>query len=143
MDENFESWPSGIKRTKPRESMLTVLRNAEKPLSSIEIFTEIQKDIKTVALSTIYRSLELFVKKGTVTKFAIMNNEVAVYEFNRSQHNHYAVCLGCREIFPLKYCPLEKVLPEMVDDGFNIKGHNLEVYGYCKECIKNDVMAGA
>ncbi len=135
MDDNFESWPSGIKRTKPREKMIDVLKNVEKPLSAAEIFTEVQKDIKNVALSTVYRSLELFVKKGTVTKLAIINNELAVYELNRSQHNHYAVCLGCREIFPLKFCPMEKILPDMVDDGFKVVGHNLEIYGYCEECI--------
>ena len=134
MNGDFESWPSGIKRTKPRESILSVLKKSEKPLSAMEIYAETQKMKQAVSLSTIYRALELFVKKGTVIKLAIMHNELAVYELNRSQHKHYAVCLGCHKILPMGYCPMEKLLPKMIDGDFEVLGHNLEVYGYCKEC---------
>lgn len=134
MDGDRKEWPSGIKRTKPRECMLSALENAEKPLSAMELCIEIQKTKQSVSLSTIYRSLELFVAKGTVTKLTIMHNELAVYELNRSQHKHYAVCLGCHKALPISYCPMEKLLPKMINDDFKVLGHNLEVYGYCRDC---------
>ncbi len=132
--ENLESWPAGIIKTKHRERMLFVLKNAAKPLSAMEIWAEIKKNNPPSSLSTVYRSLEQFIKKGVITKLTIMNHELAVYELTRSQHKHYAVCWGCQKMFPMEYCPVEQSLPEMIGDGFQVKGHNLEIYGYCREC---------
>ncbi|WP_018211911.1 transcriptional repressor [Desulfitobacterium hafniense] len=128
------NWPAGVKRTKPRESVLSVLEHAPKPLSAVEICSEIEKEGESPWLSTIYRILELFVKKGVVVKLAVLNNEMALYELNRFQHKHYAICLGCHKIVTMNNCPMEKFIPKIEDDGFRVLGHNLEVYGYCREC---------
>lgn len=127
-------WPSGLKRTKPRERVLCVLGRSDKPLSAVEICSEIEKSGEAPWLSTVYRILELFVNMGLVVKIAIMNSETARYELNRSQHKHYAVCLSCHNISSMDNCPLEKFTPKINDDDFHVVGHNLEIYGYCKKC---------
>ena len=134
MKEESNSWPSGLKKTKPRESVLSVLEHAKRPLSAMEICAEVEKDGEGAWLSTVYRILELFVKKGVVVKIAVMNNETALYELNRFQHKHYAVCLGCRKILTMDNCPMEKFIPKIQDSEFHVLGHNLEIYGYCKDC---------
>ena len=134
MKEVSNSWPSGVKKTKPRESVLYVLEHADKPLSAMEICSEIEKGGESAWLSTVYRILELFVNKGVVVKIAVMNNEMALYELNRFQHKHYAVCLGCHKIVTMDNCPMERFIPKIKDDDFRVMGHNLEVYGYCRQC---------
>lgn len=134
MKEISNNWPSGLKRTKPRERVLSVLEQAQKPLSAMEICSGIEKGGESAWLSTVYRILELFVKKGMVVKVAIMNNEMALYELNRFQHKHYAVCMGCQKIISMDNCPMEKFVPKIQDKDFRVIGHNLEVYGYCKNC---------
>ena len=54
-----------------------------------------KEDGNSAWISTVYRILELFVKKGVVIKTNVMNNEMAVYELNRFKHKHYAVCMNC------------------------------------------------
>ena len=127
-------WPSGLKRTKPREQVLAVLEQAAKPLSAMEICSEIEKNGESAWLSTVYRILELFVNKGMALKIAMMNSDMALYELNRYQHKHYAVCMSCQKIFPMENCPMEKFIPKIQDKDFRVIGHNLEVYGYCKDC---------
>ena len=134
MKEAGEGWPSGLKKTKAREGVLSVLEGADKPLSAMEIYAEIKKNGESAWLSTVYRILELFVKKGVVVKIAIMNNEMAHYELNRFQHKHYAVCLGCHKIISMDNCPMEKFIPKIEDDNFHVIGHNIELYGYCGKC---------
>lgn len=134
MKEKQNDWPTGLKKTKPRESVLSVLEHAEKPLSAMDICSQIEKDGNTVWLSTIYRILELLVKKNVVVKLTVMNSEMAVYELNRFQHRHYAVCLSCRKIVSMDNCPMEKFVPRLQDNDFHVTGHNLEIYGYCKNC---------
>lgn len=134
MKEVQNNWPSGLKRTRQRECVISVLEHAKKPLNAMEICSEVGKGKDSVWLSTVYRILELFVKKGVVTKIAVMNNEMAFYELNRFQHKHYAVCISCRKIILMDNCPMEKFIPKLQDDNFHVMGHNLEIYGYCTDC---------
>ncbi|MPN45848.1 hypothetical protein SDC9_193423 [bioreactor metagenome] len=63
-----------------------------------------------------------------------MNQEMAVYEINHPKHKHYAVCINCHKIIKMDNCPMENFTPELEENGFRVVGHNLEIYGYCKDC---------
>ncbi|MPW26729.1 transcriptional repressor [Alkalibaculum sp. M08DMB] len=132
--EEQNIWSAGIKRTRQRESVLSVLENTDKPLSAADICSRMEKSGDTAWMSTVYRILEIFVKKGIIIKTNVINNEMAVYERNRSKHKHYAVCINCRKIIPMDNCPMEKFIPKIEDKDFHIMGHNLEVFGFCKDC---------
>ncbi|MDQ7093588.1 transcriptional repressor [Desulfosporosinus sp. PR] len=128
------NWPEGLKRTKNRESVLSVLEGSEKPLSALDIFSQIEKSGTTTWLSTVYRILEIFVKKGVAIKTNVINNEMAVYELNRFNHKHFAVCMSCHKIIAMNNCPMDQFIPKLEDKDFQIMGHNLEVYGLCGDC---------
>lgn len=131
-------YPSDLKRTKQRENILSVLKKAKKPLSATDICAEIEKEGGSAWLSTVYRTLELFEKKGIIVKISVMNNEMALYELNKFQHKHYAVCMGCNTIFPIPECPIRKSIPKIQDGDFKVVGHNLELYGYCRSCSSGE-----
>lgn len=132
------NWPAGIKRTKQRACVLSVLEHSEKPLSATDICSKIETAGEAVWLSTVYRVLEFFIKKGMVNKINMMNNEMAMYELNHSKHKHYAICMGCNKIIPMNNCPMENFIPKLEDDNFHVLGHNLELYGYCKNCYRRN-----
>jgi Fur family ferric uptake transcriptional regulator len=131
-----KNWPEGLKRTGPRERVLEVLESADKPLSASQISKLIEDGGNSSWISTVYRILELFVKKGAVKKINVMGNEVALYELNRFRHKHYAVCVSCKKIISMSNCPMEKFMPDLEDGEFHVLGHNIEVYGYCGECAR-------
>ena len=137
MKEQSREWPAGLKRTQSRACVLSVLEKAQKPMSALEICSEIEKSGKSAWLSTVYRILELFEKKGMLVKMAILGSETALYELNRFEHKHYAVCLACHKIIAMDNCPMERILPSIQDAGFRVLGHNLEIYGYCNDCDPN------
>ncbi len=134
MKEIQNNWPKGIKRTKQRESVLSVLECSEIPLSASDICSKMEISGDTAWLSTVYRVLELFVKKGVAIKTNVMNNEMAVYELNRFKHKHYAICMNCHKMIAMDNCPMEKFIPKLEDDDFHVMGHNLELFGICKDC---------
>jgi Fur family ferric uptake transcriptional regulator len=127
-------WLTGIKKTKQRQSVLSVLERSPIPLSATSIRSQAQKDGESIWLSTVYRILELFVKKGIIVKISILNNDFALYEINRFEHKHYAICLSCRKVVQMDNCPMEKFVPQLKDSDFHVTGHKVEIYGYCKEC---------
>ena len=141
--ENMK-WPEGVKWTKQRKDIFEVLRRATKPMSAYDIYQEILKDTSVdasnFAISTVYRSLSIFEEKSLVEKSVLMGSDTAVYELVDGHHKHYAVCLSCHKLVPLKHCPFEHVAHDSMEseDGeFVVTGHKLELYGYCKDCNDN------
>ena len=78
---NTTPWPEGIKKTKQREAIWSVLITADKPMTAIEIAEKLG-DSDTTWMSTIYRTLELLETKGIVTRTTLMGSDMAYYEIN-------------------------------------------------------------
>lgn len=127
-------WPEGLKKTKPREVVLSILEQAKEPLTAMEISSKIEKTGKPLWLSTIYRVLESFEEKAIVLKTTVLDNGMAVYAINRHEHTHYAVCTKCRKMVAIENCPMQALMPELEDQGFQVTGHKVEMYGFCREC---------
>ena len=134
MKDNQCAWPAGVKRTKQRKCVLSVLENSSSPLSAPEIFSQVQSEDACIWLSTVYRILDYFVTEGLVVKTTVMDSSMAFYELNHNKHKHYAVCVNCRKVIELVNCPMEKFVPEIAESDFRVLGHKVEMYGYCKEC---------
>ncbi len=134
MKDNQTALPAGIKRTKHRKSVYSVLEKSASPLSAPEIFSQVQSEDASVWLSTVYRILDCFVSEGLVVKTTVMDSSMAFYELNREKHRHYAVCVNCRKVIELVNCPMEKFVPEIAESDFRVLGHKVEISGYCKDC---------
>lgn len=121
---------AGIKTTQQRLRVLDVLEHTQTPRSVPELMQDLPED----TLSTLYRTLDLFVQKGLALRSMPTGGTMACYERNRHQHKHYAVCLGCRKMINIKHCPIADAVPELGEAGFTIMGHELEIVGYCQSC---------
>jgi len=134
-EQEQQVWPKGIKKTKQRENVLSILKASSKPVTAAEIYNNIiQEGDPSTWMSTVYRTLELFVLKGIVVKTNLTNSETAVYELNRSEHKHYAVCVSCHKIITIRNCPIKHDIPELEQSEFYVTGHHLEIFGLCREC---------
>ena len=140
-DEIVEkNWPEGVKKTRQRIDIFKVLYGNDQPLSAAEIYNTLNLEHpgESYAFSTVYRNLLAFEKAGIVVKSVLSTEDNAVYELKQATHRHYAVCLMCHIKIPIKTCPLHDIsehIEESLPD-FQITGHQLEIYGYCKECKK-------
>lgn len=134
-------YPQGIKWTKQRKNVYAVLREASEPLTAVQIYHLSEKLAEggEYALSTIYRILAAFEEKGLVSKTTWMGDGTVVYELNRGEHTHYAVCLECHKRIALQSCPFAHMHLGQDTDDFTVTGHKLELYGYCKDCRKEGV----
>ncbi len=132
-------YPEGLKWTKQRKDVYEVLWQAKEPLSVVQIFKRLdkEKEEKMYAVSTIYRILSFFEEHELVNKSTWLGEDTVVYELNRGEHTHYAVCLQCHKRIPLSHCPFAHLHPEQLEgntDEFTITAHKLELYGFCKDC---------
>ncbi len=129
-----EAWPEGLKKTKQREIVLSVLQSSPVPLTAADVYDLTRRQGNPVSLSTVYRMFESFSAKGVIQNTGMQQNGMALYAYHRRAHQHYAVCLKCSRLIPMKDCPLQSMDPELAECGFQVTGHKLEMYGYCRDC---------
>jgi Fur family ferric uptake transcriptional regulator len=124
-----------LKSTKHRNSILDVIVKAEQPVTVETIYLKLKEQGIAISLSTVYRVLEALLGRGLVVKTSINDDSKALFEINTMEHKHHLLCVKCRKMLPVEGCPLEdyvKALEEKL--GFSIKGHKLEMFGYCQSC---------
>jgi len=129
-----------IKSTKQRNLLLALLHETDSFVTAEDLYFKAKQADDTISLSTIYRILELFNKKNIVQKTTLLEDDKAVFELNHiDHHHHHLICLGCKKVIDIGQCPLgsfEKDIEATTD--FSIVDHKLEIYGYCKDCKKDN-----
>lgn len=128
---------SALRYSKPREIILSILLKAQKPLTAMEVLkeTENMETEEKFWLSTIYRNLEYLLETKLLTRIDFPNSTEAAY-IAKTDHSdlHYAVCLSCHKIFPLRLCPVEDSVRQLSLKGFRTQSHRVEIFGYCADC---------
>ncbi len=132
---------TGCKLTTQRMAILEVLlTSGSRLLTTAEIHKDASRLDEKLNHSTVHRNLELLVKLGLVTQ-VVLNDGVASYEYNRKDHHHHLICLGCRNTVALQHCPLGELEEKVCSQsGFSPVSHRFEVFGYCRDCLSSKQM---
>lgn len=123
------------KGIKPTYHRLKILKYIYKNIVShpnVEvIYDALKDDIPTISMTTIYNTLNAFLKKGLVSSVIITGTEMR-YDYNTSHHHHF-LCRKCGKIFDI-----DIECPYVTDERSSISGHGIEeLHGYFKGICKN------
>jgi Fur family transcriptional regulator, ferric uptake regulator len=125
----------GFRMTRDRRIILEVLRESSIPLTAEDVFERVNASVPDIALSTVYRTLDELVSRGSMQRTLLSNDDHAFFELVGHAHRHYMVCLGCHQMFPIRKCPVEDSVDSAAEDlGFDVTDHSLVLYGYCHNC---------
>ena len=128
-----------LRNTKHRNSILEVIESNNQPATVESIFLELREKGVSINISTVYRVIEALVKKGLLVKTTVTDDNKALYEMNDLEHKHHLLCVKCRKMLSVEGCPLEDYVRELEEKmGFSIKGHKLEMFGYCQSCNEDE-----
>ncbi|RIE07120.1 Fur family transcriptional regulator [Candidatus Cryosericum odellii] len=125
----------GFRMTRDRRIILQVLRESGIPLTAEDVLERVNAAVPGIALSTVYRTLDELVSRGSMQRTLLSNDGHAFFELVGHAHRHYMVCLGCHQMFPIRKCPVEDSIDSAAEDlGFEVTDHSLVLYGYCRHC---------
>ncbi|MCX7884996.1 MAG: transcriptional repressor [Caloramator sp.] len=133
---------NGIKITKHRRDIIKILNTSNKPLSVEEIYLLLKENNSSINLSTVYRTMDILIKKNIIVKNNPFNDNIYRYQMYEDNHSHHIVCLKCNKIVKIKECPFKDFEDKIKNEtGFDIENHKFEIYGYCNDCkkIKNKI----
>ena len=135
-----DSLPKGFRVTKQRIKIIEILEGKSIPLTAEEIFEEAKKEFPNIALTTVYRNLEALSDAGVVIR-TVFHDGTARFKYGDEvgRHKHLLICKNCKKTVVIDECPLIQMENEIQNEtGFKITDHNLEIYGYCKDCSEKN-----
>ena len=119
--------------TRQRDAIKAATLAAGRPLSAEEVLGVARTTIKTLAISTVYRTLKLLVEDGTLRVINLPGQNPR-YEMAGIDHHHHFQCSDCGRVYDLAGCPGE--LHRLAPRGFTVDHHDLTLYGRCSDCGK-------
>ncbi len=134
----------GYKMTSGREITIDVLAATNEHLSAEDIYLKVHSVNPSIGLTSVYRTLELLVNMGIVSKFDFGDGR-ARYEMAEgpkgAKHHHHLVCTGCGRIVDYSdFLSEEKAFFKTVEGAlskkydFRITNHLVQFYGLCVIC---------
>lgn len=126
------------RNTKQKQLILSILKQADRPISANEIYSKIVVDLPKIAKSTIYRNLDSLLNQKLIDKYHFKDNEVFyLIKSDKNEHRHFIICDDCKKVFDLPSCPLHEIESAIEKEGFIIKEHQIQISGTCKDCAKH------
>lgn len=135
MDASFpgmETSLPGQRRTRQREALAGILREAPGPLSVQELLSAAQRRVEGIGQATVYRTLRLLEEAGDIRPVAMPGGDILWESAGRDHHHHFQ-CRSCSRVLDLPGCPVH-VDPGSLPNGFRLEGHELTLTGLCPDC---------
>ena len=123
----------GLKLTKQRYEILGALEDGP-PLKAEEICVLVSKHCR-INLSTIYRNLNILMRMGLIRKVNSVD-QADQYELVRHNCKHALECLKCGAKVVFSDCIFDQLVKTVEQKtNYQVKKHNLELYGTCPSCM--------
>lgn len=135
---------AGFRLTAPREIVMKILLNTDKHLSVEDVYVKALKINPSIGLTTVYRTLDLFLQIGIVQKFDFGDGK-GRYELTnnpkKKAHHHHLICVRCKSI--IDYTDFMKEELQLMNKTeaalskrhhFKIMHHTIHFYGLCENC---------
>jgi Fur family ferric uptake transcriptional regulator len=125
----------GMRMTRPRQVVLSILEEATVPLSPQSIHQLSIGAGQEIGLVSVYRTLEVLMELALVRKVHGAD-DCHGYVIASPGHHHHLVCRECdRAIEFSGKEDLAKLMARIQKEtGYIVDGHMLQLYGLCPEC---------
>ena len=120
--------------TRGRALIVELLRRERRYLTAATIARLLETGGKRVALSTVYRTLDLLVSLGIASRRTETDGEQS-YVACKGDPHHHAVCRQCGLVEEVDCAAIERFAEVLREHhAFELEGHSVEFYGRCVRC---------
>ncbi len=125
----------GLRRTPEREEILGEIFAIHGHFDVDELYLVLKGKGSKVSKASIYRALPLFIDCGLIREVDFSDGHWHYEHIYGHAHHSHLRCLSCGEIQEFEE-PALKLLEEQLAQRYcyHIKGHQLQVHGYCAVC---------
>jgi Fur family ferric uptake transcriptional regulator len=127
--------PGGIRSTKQRAEILSMLRQTDDFRTAQQIFADLRNQGSTVGLTTVYRNLQALAEAGEADTMRLPNGEQLYRLCGQAHHHHHLVCRACSRTIEVEGPAVERWTDRVAEEhGFTDVSHTLDIFGTCPSC---------
>ena len=123
-----------VRKTKQREALMKVIREADRPLSPVEIHQLALAHYPKLGIRTVYRHIRDLVENYQIAGIDYPGQPMRYEVVDERGSRPHLICRKCQRVFDLPVEEPELVYPKL--DDFSIEGHEVVYFGRCRECGK-------
>ena len=125
----------GLRRTPERERILKEVFEIHGHFDVDGLYLNLRRKGVKVSKASIYRALPMFIECGLVREVDFSDGHWHYEHIYGHAHHSHLRCLGCGEILEFEEPALKRLEEDLARQfGYRIKGHQLQVQGYCSTC---------
>ena len=123
---------NGMNLTQQRLMLLEILIDRQEHVTVDELLRLAQVNYPNLGLSTVYRTVKLFVNAGLATEHHFEDG-VSRFEYAlEEEHHDHLICQTCGHIFEFENEEIEALQEKIAAEyGLRISAHKLNIYGNC------------
>jgi Fur family transcriptional regulator, ferric uptake regulator len=126
------SLPAHTRLTPQRLAVLDLIADRKGSFTAVEIFQAARRKKPRLGLATVYRTVDLLRRTGSVRPLA--GDARPAYVRCEPGHHHHLVCLACGAVEETDLCGAPSPAELKRRYGFRAETHELDVYGTCARC---------
>ncbi len=127
-----------IDRINDRFAVLEVFLQSENHVTVECLYQQVEKNGFNFTKEFVRDTLKLLCRYGFAQKNQFENGMPRYEPLHLGQHHDHMICTKCRKIFEFRNDDLERLQTRIsAAYGFHMLQHKMEIYGICKNCLKN------
>lgn len=120
---------AGVRITRPRRVILSILSGTEDHPDALEIFRRAVAVDAGISLSTVYRTMKLLEGMGAIHRHAFEGGP-SRFESSAGDHHDHLIDIETGDVIEFKSDKIEKLQDEIARTlGYDVVHHRLELYG--------------
>lgn len=120
---------AGLRITKPRQVILTILHQAEGHPDATQIFERAVAMDSRISLATVYRTMKVLEESGAIQRHAFGDGPARFEEAQTGHHDHL-IDIDSGAVVEFADARIEQLQEEIAARlGYKIVHHRLEIYG--------------
>ncbi len=109
------------------------LKVTECRMNLLELYKVLIEKGLDVEYSTVYRTINLFIQKGILTKYDMKDGKY-YYKLRETHHTHKLKCEICQKEMQIE-CPLEEISQKIYKEtGYSLDCKDIDLKAVCKGC---------
>jgi Fur family ferric uptake transcriptional regulator len=124
----------GFRITPQREMIVEIIAHSNTHLTAEQIYAQVSQRTHAVNLATVYRTLELLVETGAVSRVDLGQGQVSYAAHHHGSHIHL-VCRCCGAVIDASQGLLETLHEQLLDKyQFAADLQHISIPGVCAGC---------
>ncbi|NVM21798.1 MAG: transcriptional repressor [Desulfobacterales bacterium] len=127
----------GLRNTPERETIIKEIFATSEHFDVDELYLRLKRKRKKISKPSIYRLIPLLLEAGLIQEAYFEDGHFHYEHIYGDELHCHLRCLECGKTIEFKEKSLKRLEGSLAEEyDFLIKGHKLEVFGYCSKCVK-------